>query len=142
MVLSAFGQGSVAIKSAEQGTGLGLPIVQAILAKHGGEHPWPIKRHLAHACARIDRIDSELRRQHTWSIERHLAHAIVEWRRLARCAGGGFGRGGLSASEWVHLRSEGIATTATFRRRCGGSGVVRIAGEQVANATKEAAATA
>lgn len=37
VVLSAFGQGSVAIKSAEQGTGLGLPIVQAILAKHGGE---------------------------------------------------------------------------------------------------------
>lgn len=37
IVLSAFGQGSVAIKSAEQGTGLGLPIVQAILAKHGGE---------------------------------------------------------------------------------------------------------
>lgn len=37
VVLSAFGQGSVAIKSAEQGTGLGLPIVQAILTKHGGE---------------------------------------------------------------------------------------------------------
>jgi two-component system, cell cycle sensor histidine kinase PleC len=37
IVLSAFGQGSVAIKSAEQGTGLGLPIVQAILAKHGGQ---------------------------------------------------------------------------------------------------------
>ena len=37
VVLSAFGQGSIAIKSAEQGTGLGLPIVQAILAKHGGE---------------------------------------------------------------------------------------------------------
>jgi two-component system cell cycle sensor histidine kinase PleC len=37
IVLSAFGQGSIAIKSAEQGTGLGLPIVQAILAKHGGE---------------------------------------------------------------------------------------------------------
>ncbi|MCX8999815.1 HAMP domain-containing histidine kinase [Rhizobiaceae bacterium BDR2-2] len=37
VVLSAFGQGSVAIKSAEQGTGLGLPIVQAILAKHGGQ---------------------------------------------------------------------------------------------------------
>ena len=36
VVLSAFGQGSIAIKSAEQGTGLGLPIVQAILAKHGG----------------------------------------------------------------------------------------------------------
>ncbi len=31
IVLSAFGQGSIAIKSAEQGTGLGLPIVQAIL---------------------------------------------------------------------------------------------------------------
>ena len=37
IVLSAFGQGSVAIKSAEQGTGLGLPIVQAIVAKHGGQ---------------------------------------------------------------------------------------------------------
>ncbi|MGV8936706.1 MAG: sensor histidine kinase [Allorhizobium sp.] len=37
IVLSAFGQGSIAIKSAEQGTGLGLPIVQAILSKHGGE---------------------------------------------------------------------------------------------------------
>lgn len=36
VVLSAFGQGSVAIKSAEQGTGLGLPIVQALLAMHGG----------------------------------------------------------------------------------------------------------
>lgn len=37
VVLSAFGQGSIAIKSAEQGTGLGLPIVQAILNKHNGE---------------------------------------------------------------------------------------------------------
>jgi two-component system cell cycle sensor histidine kinase PleC len=36
VVLSAFGQGSIAIKSAEQGTGLGLPIVQAILTKHDG----------------------------------------------------------------------------------------------------------
>jgi two-component system, cell cycle sensor histidine kinase PleC len=37
VVLSAFGQGSIAIKSAEQGTGLGLPIVQGLLALHGGE---------------------------------------------------------------------------------------------------------
>ncbi|PHP64936.1 two-component sensor histidine kinase [Zhengella mangrovi] len=36
VVLSAFGQGSIAIKSAEQGTGLGLPIVQAIMQMHGG----------------------------------------------------------------------------------------------------------
>lgn len=36
VVLSAFGQGSIAIKSAEQGTGLGLPIVQALLHLHGG----------------------------------------------------------------------------------------------------------
>ena len=36
IVLSAFGQGTIAIKSAEQGTGLGLPIVQALLAMHGG----------------------------------------------------------------------------------------------------------
>ena len=37
VVLSAFGQGSIAIKSAEQGTGLGLPIVQGLVALHGGE---------------------------------------------------------------------------------------------------------
>ncbi|MBX3581035.1 MAG: HAMP domain-containing histidine kinase [Rhizobiaceae bacterium] len=37
VVLSAFGQGSIAIKSAEQGTGLGLPIVQGLLALHGGD---------------------------------------------------------------------------------------------------------
>lgn len=37
VVLSAFGQGSIAIKSAEQGTGLGLPIVQGLMAMHGGE---------------------------------------------------------------------------------------------------------
>jgi two-component system cell cycle sensor histidine kinase PleC len=37
VVLSAFGQGSIAIKSAEQGTGLGLPIVQGLIAMHGGD---------------------------------------------------------------------------------------------------------
>ncbi|MBC8129528.1 MAG: sensor histidine kinase [Rhizobiaceae bacterium] len=37
LVLSSFGQGSNAIKSAEQGTGLGLPIVQALVAIHDGE---------------------------------------------------------------------------------------------------------
>jgi len=37
VVLSAFGQGSIAIKSAEHGTGLGLPIVQGLVALHGGE---------------------------------------------------------------------------------------------------------
>ncbi len=36
VVLSAFGQGSLAIKTAEQGTGLGLPIVQALVKMHGG----------------------------------------------------------------------------------------------------------
>lgn len=36
VVLSAFGQGSIAIKSAEQGTGLGLPIVQGLIDLHGG----------------------------------------------------------------------------------------------------------
>lgn len=36
VVLSAFGQGSIAIKSAEQGTGLGLNIVQALVQMHGG----------------------------------------------------------------------------------------------------------
>ena len=37
IVLSSFGQGSVAMKSAEQGTGLGLPIVQALVKLHNGE---------------------------------------------------------------------------------------------------------
>lgn len=36
VVLSNFGQGSNAIKSAEQGTGLGLPIVQGLVALHQG----------------------------------------------------------------------------------------------------------
>ena len=36
IVLSTFGQGSIAIKSAEQGTGLGLPIVQALMHMHDG----------------------------------------------------------------------------------------------------------
>ncbi|MDD9909126.1 MAG: HAMP domain-containing sensor histidine kinase [Ahrensia sp.] len=36
IVLSQFGQGSIAIKSAEQGTGLGLPIVQALVQMHDG----------------------------------------------------------------------------------------------------------
>ena len=36
IVLSSFGQGSIAIKSAEQGTGLGLPIVQALVHMHEG----------------------------------------------------------------------------------------------------------
>lgn len=36
IVLSSFGQGSIAIKHAEQGTGLGLAIVQALLHIHQG----------------------------------------------------------------------------------------------------------
>ncbi|MEC9344168.1 MAG: HAMP domain-containing sensor histidine kinase [Pseudomonadota bacterium] len=37
VVLSSFGQGSIAIKSAEQGSGLGLPIVQALVHMHDGK---------------------------------------------------------------------------------------------------------
>jgi two-component system cell cycle sensor histidine kinase PleC len=36
VVLSAFGQGSISLKTAEQGTGLGIPIVQALMHLHGG----------------------------------------------------------------------------------------------------------
>ncbi|MCW4114048.1 HAMP domain-containing histidine kinase [Aurantimonas sp. MSK8Z-1] len=36
IVLSAFGQGSIAIRGAEQGTGLGLSIVQALVQLHRG----------------------------------------------------------------------------------------------------------
>ena len=36
VVLDPFGQGSNAIKSAEQGAGLGLPIVKSIIDLHGG----------------------------------------------------------------------------------------------------------
>lgn len=36
VVLSSFGQGSLAIKTAEQGAGLGLPIVKGLVDLHGG----------------------------------------------------------------------------------------------------------
>ena len=36
IVLSSFGQGSNAIKSAEQGTGLGLPIAKNLVDMHNG----------------------------------------------------------------------------------------------------------
>ena len=36
LVLSAFGQGSIALKHAEEGTGLGLAIVQALVGRHDG----------------------------------------------------------------------------------------------------------
>ncbi|MGH6926305.1 MAG: sensor histidine kinase [Propylenella sp.] len=36
VVLSAFGQGAISLKTAEQGTGLGIPIVQALIHQHGG----------------------------------------------------------------------------------------------------------
>ncbi|PTL86831.1 MAG: two-component sensor histidine kinase [Candidatus Liberibacter europaeus] len=45
IVLSTFGQGSIDIKSAEQGAGLGLPIVQSILANHGGQFRIKSKLH-------------------------------------------------------------------------------------------------
>jgi two-component system, cell cycle sensor histidine kinase PleC len=36
-VLESFGRGSMAIKTAEQGTGLGLPIVKGLVELHGGQ---------------------------------------------------------------------------------------------------------
>jgi two-component system cell cycle sensor histidine kinase PleC len=36
IVLSSFGQGTNAIKTAEQGAGLGLPIVNGLIDLHGG----------------------------------------------------------------------------------------------------------
>ncbi len=36
-VMETFGRGSAAIKTAEQGTGLGLPIVKALVELHGGQ---------------------------------------------------------------------------------------------------------
>jgi two-component system, cell cycle sensor histidine kinase PleC len=36
IVMSSFGRGSLAIKAAEQGTGLGLPIVKGFVDLHGG----------------------------------------------------------------------------------------------------------
>ncbi|HEX2255080.1 MAG TPA: ATP-binding protein, partial [Afifellaceae bacterium] len=36
IVLSAFGQGSISLKTAEQGTGLGIAIVQALVHLHEG----------------------------------------------------------------------------------------------------------
>ena len=48
VVLSAFGQGSISIKTAEQGTGLGIPIVQALIHLHGGNFTLRSKRRRRH----------------------------------------------------------------------------------------------
>lgn len=37
IIMDNFGRGSLAVKLAEQGTGLGLPIVRGLVAMHGGE---------------------------------------------------------------------------------------------------------
>lgn len=37
VVMSSFGRGSVALKNAEEGTGLGLPIVKGLVELHGGQ---------------------------------------------------------------------------------------------------------
>ena len=37
IIMENFGRGSLAVKLAEQGTGLGLPIVRGLVAMHGGE---------------------------------------------------------------------------------------------------------
>ena len=36
-MLATFGRGSLALKNAEEGTGLGLPIVKGLVELHGGE---------------------------------------------------------------------------------------------------------
>jgi two-component system, cell cycle sensor histidine kinase PleC len=37
IILESFGRGSLAVKAAEQGSGLGLPIVRGLVTMHGGE---------------------------------------------------------------------------------------------------------
>jgi two-component system cell cycle sensor histidine kinase PleC len=63
VVLSSFGQGSIAIKNAEQGTGLGLPIVQALMKTHGGRFELHSKlREGTHWCGRSSRPSASCRR--------------------------------------------------------------------------------
>ncbi len=45
IVLSSFGRGSLAHKKAEEGTGLGLPIVKGLIELHGGEFRLTSKLH-------------------------------------------------------------------------------------------------
>lgn len=51
VVLSSFGQGSIAIKNAERGSGLGLPIVQAMMQMHDGK--FELKSKLRHGTEAI-----------------------------------------------------------------------------------------
>ncbi len=55
-VLSAFGQGSLAYKSAEGGTGLGLPIVRSLIELHGGT--FELKSELRKGTRAIIRVPS------------------------------------------------------------------------------------
>jgi two-component system cell cycle sensor histidine kinase PleC len=99
-VLQAFGQGSLAHEAGEGGTGLGLPIVQSLVALHGGRF----------------RLRSELRKGTeaiVWLPPGRLMSAQAQRPAQAEAPGGAYSLGGAESEAWWRLRANGVARQAT-----------------------------
>ena len=99
-VLQAFGQGSLAHEAGEGGTGLGLPIVQSLVALHGGRF----------------RLRSELRKGTeaiVWLPPGRLMSARPQRRAQAEAAGGARRVDGAETETWWRMRANGVARQAT-----------------------------
>ena len=95
IVLSSFGRGSLAQKNAEEGTGLGLPIVKGLVELHGGEFKLLVQgarghrghRHLP-ARAGDERAAAARSGRARAAGARPDAPAVAQGRRLSRRRGG------------------------------------------------------
>jgi two-component system cell cycle sensor histidine kinase PleC len=111
-VLSAFGQGSLAQKSAEGGTGLGLPIVSRLIELHGGR--FELKSELRRGTQAIVRIPATRVLQPMGQIPepvrasaRHTAKQGASARQPATCQ---------SRSGAARARSAPVAAQSPARR--------------------------
>jgi two-component system, cell cycle sensor histidine kinase PleC len=92
-VMQAFGQGSLAQRSAEGGTGLGLPIVQNLVALHGGT--FELRSELSKGTEAVVGLPSSRLLQTTSLVEplgqerhRRTAAETPQWQRRAVAADG------------------------------------------------------